>query len=134
MHIYLSTTIACHPAPRPLLLSSPRDRPRVCAIELPRAALPRAEGKRDWRCVDGTLLTLGFVDTGGFSTKEVSVVLRNLVSCAAVHVKMSTFFREHNRPDSHEGRFPIILCLLPIRWQRLFPPITSKGFRYGRLR
>jgi hypothetical protein len=44
-------------------------------VGLPLVELPRADGKRDWRCSGPFCFGLGLVDCGGLSTKDISVVL-----------------------------------------------------------
>lgn len=69
-----------HLAPRPRARAKPLERPLPRVSDLPLDDdEPRAEGRRDWR-VDGfDDFVAGFAETGGFSTKEVSVVLREMV-------------------------------------------------------
>lgn len=65
-----------HLTPRPRALAKPLARPRVC-VPLPLAvvAAPLAEGSRDWRDAAVVVRVCGLEDAGGFSTKDVSVVL-----------------------------------------------------------
>lgn len=65
-----------HLIPRPRGLASPLDRPRVLprGIPLPRLDWPRVAGRRDWRG-SGVANLDDLVVVGGFSTKDISVVL-----------------------------------------------------------
>lgn len=66
-----------HLTPRPRGLANPLGRPRPRVFDLVLAVVedPRAAGSRDWRVSGFVILVVGLVDTGGFSTKDVSVVL-----------------------------------------------------------
>lgn len=61
---------------RPRGLTRPLGRLEERLFSLPLVELPRADGKRDWRCSGTFCFELGLVDFGGLSTKDISVVLR----------------------------------------------------------
>lgn len=58
-------------------LTIPLGRPLPRPSGLPLDEVPRTEGSRDWRVSGVVDLVFCFADTGGFSTKDVSVVLYN---------------------------------------------------------
>jgi hypothetical protein len=73
--------------PRPRALASPLGCPRPRVLDLPLAVVeePRGAGSRDWRFSEFVVVrAAGLVDWGGFSTKDVSVVLCGMVNKGGV--------------------------------------------------